>query len=385
MDQRPQEKSHPGAPLRIAQTYTLEHSLIDMLSQNQLSRMQILSSLKGASAVIPNIQALLGGWPHRLNPEIERLHEEVDKYLETLFPPGKRLRKMKALNAAHFASSWWPYASYEALRTLTYLSIWLFAWDDETDSLHFSSLAADLPRAHLFRLETIDYIRECLTDENGASHNPCSNSVITCFRPVGKAVRESCTDDQLRSFLDELEYFVVMTEVEQFCSLRDNLPSVDEYLQRRKGSSAVGVCLALTEYAFDMELPPSVMRNVDMRQLWDETNVIISTTNDILSVKKEVEQGQIDSLIPILYVREGSLQGAFEVAMSILEASVKAFSQCSQRLLARYAHDQQVHRALQKFITGCQYACTANLNWSLESSRYKLRFKSLNDNVMMVL
>lgn len=101
--------------------------------------------------------------------------------------------------------------------------------------------------------------------------------------------------------------------------------------------------------------------------------------------------------------------------MSILEASVKAFSQCSQRLLARYAHDQQVHRALQKFITGCQYACTANLNWrsvgiipkpippppavrsglrtdqtlpqlnSLESSRYKLRFKSLNDNVMMVL
>lgn len=84
-----------------------------------------------------------------------------------------------------------------------------------------------------------------------------------------------------------------MTEVEQFCSLRDNLPSVDEYLQRRKGSSAVGVCLALTEhvpsgssivlpliidrYAFDMELPPSVMRNVDMRQLWDETNVIIST------------------------------------------------------------------------------------------------------------
>lgn len=142
MDQRPQEKSHPGAPLRIAQTYTLEHSLIDMLSQNQLSRMQILSSLKGASAVIPNIQALLGGWPHRLNPEIERLHEEVDKYLETqvalvndrksgayskpsLFPPGKRLRKMKALNAAHFASSWWPYASYEALRTLTYLSIWV--------------------------------------------------------------------------------------------------------------------------------------------------------------------------------------------------------------------------------------------------------------------
>lgn len=84
-----------------------------------------------------------------------------------------------------------------------------------------------------------------------------------------------------------------MTEVEQVCSLNDHLPSVEDYLQRRMGSSAVGVCLALTEYtltgflwlllltiyryAFDMELPTLVMQDIDMRQLWDETNIIIST------------------------------------------------------------------------------------------------------------
>lgn len=92
--------------------------------------------------MIPDMHALLRDWPHCLNPEVNRLHDDVDKYLETsvapinrgelpltlqssLFPPGDRLEKMKALNAARFASSWWPYASYEALLTTTYLSIWV--------------------------------------------------------------------------------------------------------------------------------------------------------------------------------------------------------------------------------------------------------------------
>jgi len=58
---------------------------------------------------------------------------------------------MKAADAASFAASWWPYASFETLRIATYLSIWvcisvvlfnivlvclpyikLFTWDDGT-------------------------------------------------------------------------------------------------------------------------------------------------------------------------------------------------------------------------------------------------------------
>ena len=101
------------------------------------------------------------------------------------------------------------------------------------------------------------------------------------------------------------------------------------------------------------------------------------------------------------------------MAMNIFESSVVAFSECSQRLLARYTYDAKVHKGLQKFITGCQYACTANLNWrsvrvvsiqppipkyastelttllsqpnSLESSRYKLGYISLSGNVRMTL
>jgi hypothetical protein len=54
--------------------------------------------------------------------------------------------------------------------------------------------------------------------------------------------------DQINSFLHELEYFVAMTDVEQIHRLSDKLPTIEEYQQRRMGSSAVGVWIALTEY-----------------------------------------------------------------------------------------------------------------------------------------
>lgn len=114
-----------------------------MTSRNELPRERLLSSLKGNSVVLPDMQALLRDWPQYVNPEIETLHTDVEKYLEMytilinvdreaaahsmprLFPPGCRLRKMKAANAALFASSWWPYASFETLRIAAYLSIWV--------------------------------------------------------------------------------------------------------------------------------------------------------------------------------------------------------------------------------------------------------------------
>jgi hypothetical protein len=53
-----------------------------MASQNELSRPELLSSLVGSSAVLPDMQTLLRDWPRSVNPEIDRLHKDVEKYLE---------------------------------------------------------------------------------------------------------------------------------------------------------------------------------------------------------------------------------------------------------------------------------------------------------------
>ncbi|CAG8949918.1 hypothetical protein HYFRA_00004248 [Hymenoscyphus fraxineus] len=352
---------------------------------SQATRQKLLASLQGATVTIPNLRGLFNNWPQDVNPEVERLDEDVQRKLEELFSQEKRLRKMKAAKAALFGASWWPYADFDTLRVATYLSIWLFAWDDETDSCEFSTLCTDLEKATQFRAETLNYIRNVLEPAKNTQHSLlASNNIISMFGEIGDPVFKASTTAQAYSFLNELEFFVNMTDVEQRCQMSE-LPSVEEYQKRRMGSSAVGVCLAITEYCYGMEIPEHVMRGEKMRLLWDETNIIISTSNDILSIKKEIAQEQVDTLIPLLTQRHGSPQAAIDAAFEILSASVKSFEAVSKDLYAQYSEDQYLLLKLEKFIRGCRYACTGNLNWSLCSGRYALGDDSANETFQVTL
>lgn len=55
--------------------------------------------------------------------------------------------------------------------------------------------------------------------------------------------------EQMKTFADEMMLFFDMTEVEQKFQLENQIPTVDQYIERRMGSGAVGVLLAITEYS----------------------------------------------------------------------------------------------------------------------------------------
>lgn len=120
-----------------------------------------------------------------------------------------------------------------------------------------------------FRRETISYLRESLSKTTGSDLSRIStNPIITCFKPVAEAISKSYSDrgfprhtlgndqtktflnilGQLQTFLDELLFFVKMCEEEQRLQMGSHVPTIEEYTSRRMGSSAVRVCLAISEY-----------------------------------------------------------------------------------------------------------------------------------------
>jgi len=351
-------------------------------------RDRLLSRMRGATVTIPDIQALMSHWPQGVNPEIERLERDSQDMLAWILNSpndGPRLKKMNRSGVALFGASWWAYAPYEALLTATYLSIWLFVWDDETDSLEFASLINDFDAACAFRRETMAYIEASLQKERTVDLDSIStNRVITNFKPVGEAIAKNCNQRQINTFLEELRFFIQMSEEEQMFQMTPHLPTIEDYSRRRKGSSAVRVCLAITEYAFGITLPDEVMNDEDMEVIWNETNVNISTVNDILSIKKEVDQSQIDTLIPLLVVKLGSVQAAIDRATEITRESIERFEAAEKRLMEKYT-DEKTQEDIRKFIDGAKYASTANLNWSLISGRYKLGLTSMAGGVVVTL
>ena len=57
-----------------------------MESLQVISRQQLLHSLRGQSVVIPDLRTLFDHWPQGVNPEVERLREDVENRLEMYIP-----------------------------------------------------------------------------------------------------------------------------------------------------------------------------------------------------------------------------------------------------------------------------------------------------------
>ena len=240
------------------------NSTPSMAARSRNPREQIFDLISGKSVVVPDLQAMMTHWPAATNPNLELLEKATAARFELLFPDAgshKRLQKMRKTYAALFAAMWWPYAPVKALYTVAWLSIWLFVWDDETDSAEFADLVHDFDRASDFRYDTLQFVQWSLrlreesdSDSHGSSYSSDSTAslasdsiIIHNFEDVGRAVSEFSNGRLTARFYEELEVFVKMTELEQKVHLSGELPTVSEYLERRMGSSGVHVCLALTE------------------------------------------------------------------------------------------------------------------------------------------
>ncbi|KAI2473190.1 terpenoid synthase [Annulohypoxylon bovei var. microspora] len=352
-------------------------------------REQLLLSIRGCRVTIPDLQSMISHWPQGTHSEVERLDEHVQNILSSIsssFRDASRFRKLQASNMTLFGASWWPYASYEALKIVTSLSIWLFAWDDETDSHEFSTIVNDWREASAFRQRTMDYIQQSLSGSSESKLSDISTDpIITSFKPVGQAISRSCDDRQMNTFLDEMRFFIKSCGEEQDLLLTDRLPTVEEYAQRRLGTGAVRICLATIEYAYGITLSQEIMDDEAMQRIWHETNVVICTTNDILSFKKEVAQSQVDSLVALLSLELGSVQAAINHAVDIVRSAVHRLEAAESEILERYSSMPKTHEDIRRFVEACKYACTSNLNWSLTSGRYRLNCQSMKGGLHVTL
>ncbi|KAH8700035.1 isoprenoid synthase domain-containing protein [Phaeosphaeriaceae sp. PMI808] len=214
-----------------------------------------------------------------------------------------------------------------------------------------------MDQATAFREDTIQYIQARL-DEHYAEPITLGSPIITDITRVCDAVRREYPPEKMHVFLNELVYFIESCQLEQQNQVEGHMPTAREYLQRRMGSGAVRVCLALSEFACRIVLPSEIMADPDMSTIWDATNIIICLMNDILSFKKEIAQGQVDSILPVLYAEHGSMNAAMRIAASLIVQSIRSVDDAAERLLQRHRKDL--------------YACTGNLNWSLVSGRFQI-------------
>jgi hypothetical protein len=290
--------------------------------------------------------------------------EHSTNHIFSTIPKGKVLDALQASDFGLFGATWWPDAPFEKLQIVTYLSVWLFTWDDEID-LNDGTMWNEFGAAQVYRDQTLAYVRYTLGIDEACPE--VHNHIILNFAPIGAALQEAYTLEKRRMVYEAMRFFMDMSEHEQRLRLSGAIPSVDEFWRYRVGSSAVPVCLACNEFSWDsMKLPSEFYADSDVKSLLWHANTIISASNDLLSIEKEIKRGAIDSLIPITFFHVGNLDNA---AASLLRTYGGA--------------DEGMRSQIGDFIDGCKYYATGNLTWSLATDRYGV--KCVNGEVVITL
>lgn len=119
-------------------------------------------------------------------------------------------------------------------------------------------------------------------------------------------------------------------------------------------------------------LPDHIHEHPDMIVLQDETNRNISAVNDILSLKKELRDNCVLSLIPVCVYNGMELQTAIDTALEFLQGVVERFEAAAKRLMEYVGEDSPEYERALVFIDALRTTQTGNLLWSIETDRYGL-------------
>ncbi|KAI0550381.1 terpenoid synthase [Xylaria curta] len=341
-------------------------------------RIELIAQLRAKSYYLPDLRRQFKEWPDDINPHYPQLKVSLDARIKQLYPPERAADLLRG-DYGLCTSLWWPRATPKRLETCTFWLLWLFTWDDEIDR-SISSLFLSLPDADKFRDETYHFVRYCLGVPNEETNkwmfesNPPTRVLIRSFDVVAEGLKQAYNRDQVMVFVDAMGHYMECQQHEQSCKLMGKLPTPEQYWETRLGTSAVLVMLSLNEYADGQSIPRWIMDHEQMTAIWRECNFNVSILNDVLSLRKEIQHGDIYSLVPVLMHHHGiTVQAAIADTYVESQKSLDQFDVAAKALL-KVVQEKEPEQwdEVNKYITGCRYNLTGHYVWSVVCGRYGL-------------
>ncbi|KAI0465680.1 terpenoid synthase [Xylaria cf. heliscus] len=334
----------------------------------------VATQLAGKRLHLSDLTKVFASWPTKTNKHADELEALVDSLLERIVTNKRKLAALKQASFGRLMSLWYPDAEWPELKVATAYSVWIFVWDDEIDAGD-TDAGANEELAQAYYRQSLAYIHSALGLEGGSQDIEAPHQNMKLFSDVARGVREATDVQQRQRFFDELENFMLQVGVEHTHRMAGTMPTTEEYMNIRSGSVGCAPQIAITDYMLKIRLPETVMECAAMKSLWRETIYICLILNDVYSVQKEIYQGSLLNIVPVMFknmrqedqksmeaVSKG-LDIALKETMDRFEAAVKDLSEIAPE-------DAQLHGNILDYIKWCRYFITGVLYWSLESRRY---------------
>ncbi|KAF9876446.1 hypothetical protein CkaCkLH20_05854 [Colletotrichum karsti] len=335
----------------------------------------IVSALRGQTLHVPDLGGIFKNWSVKTNPHYQKVIPVVEDAFDRMVKNPALRKKYREANYARFVSLYFPHPEWNQIKTLAHYIVWLFCWDDAIDQ-EGSDLSHNLLRAKTHRSNTIRVLENVL----GLTTQPASeidrDHVNAELKNIGDELQKAYTLAQRKAFMSQMRRYIEDCDKEQSLRLRGSLPDLETYGEIRHGTAGVWTLCALIEFGLGEAVPWRICHMEELHSLWAETSRGIWITNDILSLKKEMPKDDraaesIVNAVPILMAEQGkSPQEAVDALLADLVVSVAAFEAAAAALAE--AAGEEGRQAVLRYCDACRCMVTGSIQFTFESTRYKL-------------
>lgn len=145
------------------------------------------------------------------------------------------------------------------------------------------------------------------------------------------------------------------------------LPDFDSYLAIRQLSFGFQPLVVCAEYVHGIDLSEIIDADHDIVRAQRAVCMHALLVNDLLSFRKEFEDGDLFNVVTILVLAHHCpLQAALDITATLIRDIDSELSKANGILRRRYRHTPQ----MQIYFSALESLCAGNLRWSLETTRY---------------
>jgi hypothetical protein len=303
-----------------------------------------------------------------ISPHAEALQRHTLEWVRQfkLVTDDKAFAHLGASRFGFLAARAYPEAALERLEIIADWNTWLFVLDDQCDEWGIGRLPEQLEVLHC----------RCLEILAGSTPDSDEVALVYALQDIRRRIQPLMPLLWLTRFIQSAAEYFESTLWEAKNRAQGSWPEPLIYMQMRPYTGGLYTDIDLIELSECITLPLMVRKHPRIMRLIIITNNVVCWSNDIISLQKEFDHHDMHNLILIFHRRhQMTLQAAIERVAKLIERQVKRFMVLENELPE---FGDEIDSDIRKFIAVMRAWMRGNLDWSLESGRYRPLDENIN-------
>jgi hypothetical protein len=307
-------------------------------------------------------------FPPETNPHIEKAREHLNDWVRKfgLIRKETAQRRFARADFAWFAGRTYPTADESDLQLVADCFAWLFLLDDQLDD---GSAGRD--RAQ------VGSLKQAFAGILMGPHKPAKATaadtavqapLVMALADLWERMDGRTTDVWRWRFCLHVAAGAAAAYWESGNRVRKIVPDEETYIEKRRHTGAILICMDLIEVVERIEMPVSVYESALFQETLNAACDVVVWTNDVYSLEKEYALGEHHNLVTIVEQKRGlTREQALDYVVQAITTKVQRFIQIEPELLQAYAPHRSI---LVKYLAGMRSWMRGNIDWSKTTKRY---------------